>query len=49
MDKRHIREADLARACGCSLENIVQIFNGRTGLRFDTAEKLAARSDFGLS
>jgi methylphosphotriester-DNA--protein-cysteine methyltransferase len=40
MDKRHIREVDLARACGCSLENIVQIFNGRTGLRFDTAEKL---------
>jgi DNA-binding Xre family transcriptional regulator len=40
MDKRHITEADLARARGCSLENIVQIFNGRTGLRFDTAEKL---------
>jgi transcriptional regulator with XRE-family HTH domain len=40
MDKRHITEADLARACGCSLQNIAQIFNGRTGLRFDTAEKL---------
>jgi DNA-binding Xre family transcriptional regulator len=40
MDKRHIREADLARACGCSLQNIAQIFNGGTGLRFDTAEKL---------
>ena len=40
MDRRNVREADLARECGCSLENIVQIFDGGKGLRFDTAERL---------
>lgn len=40
MDERHVTEADLARAYGCSQQNIAQIFNGRTGLRFDTAEKV---------
>jgi DNA-binding Xre family transcriptional regulator len=40
MDQRKIREADLAREWGCSLENIVQIFDGGKGLRFDTAERL---------
>jgi hypothetical protein len=39
MEKRHITETALDRACGCSLENIAQI-QRQDGLRFDTAEKL---------
>lgn len=40
MNRRDLREVDLADACECSLENIRQIFDGGTGLRFDTADKL---------
>jgi DNA-binding Xre family transcriptional regulator len=40
MTRRGLREADLAQECGCSLENIRQIFEGGNGLRFDTADKL---------
>jgi hypothetical protein len=37
MDKRHIGPGSRVRM---QSGEIVQLFNGRTGLRFDTAEKL---------
>jgi DNA-binding Xre family transcriptional regulator len=40
MTRRGLREADLADACGCSPENIRQIFDGGDGLRCDTVDKL---------
>jgi DNA-binding phage protein len=40
MIRRGVWESDLARECGCSVENIYQILDAERGLRFDTAERL---------
>ena len=40
MNRLHITEAELARKCGCSRENIGQILDGGNRLRLYTAEKL---------